>query len=245
MTVLVIGGSGETRQLAQGLSSCGIAAVLTLSKPMSGLSTEGADCYIGRFDSLTDFEQFAQDRNVRAILDAGHPFAAGVSVCAARFARQTGRGYLRLLRPAWRAGRHDRWTEIDTPAEALSTIPQGARVFVGTGRGSLSDLEGLDRGRTVFVRVRDAEADLPGLPGARALTELPPFTVARECALLRELRIDWMVVRNAGGDGAWPKLEAARTIGISVAMLRRPEMPGPQVSTVEEAVQWARQYRSG
>jgi precorrin-6A/cobalt-precorrin-6A reductase len=57
----------------------------------------------------------------------------------------------------------------------------------------------------------------------------------------RRLGINWLVTRNSGGTASRAKLEAARTLGIKVAMIRRPpQPPGPKVETVAEAMAWVR-----
>jgi precorrin-6A/cobalt-precorrin-6A reductase len=56
---------------------------------------------------------------------------------------------------------------------------------------------------------------------------------------LRDHGIDVVVTKNAGGDGAYAKLAAARTLGLPVVMIDRPPEPaGETVESVEAAAQW-------
>ena len=67
----------------------------------------------------------------------------------------------------------------------------------------------------------------------------PPFSKEQEIALFEQLAVDWLVVKNAGGDASATKLEAARALQIPVAMIARPPQPdAPKVETVEEALAW-------
>ncbi|MFN7853990.1 MAG: precorrin-6A/cobalt-precorrin-6A reductase, partial [Dolichospermum sp.] len=44
---------------------------------------------------------------------------------------------------------------------------------------------------------------------------------------------------NSGGSATYPKIIAARKLGIKVVMVNRPPVPpGEQVADVESAVQW-------
>ena len=66
-----------------------------------------------------------------------------------------------------------------------------------------------------------------------------PGNKDEEAALFRRLGVTWMIARNSGGP-ATGKLEAARALGINVAMIARPPLPeAPKVETVAEALEWA------
>jgi precorrin-6A/cobalt-precorrin-6A reductase len=63
--------------------------------------------------------------------------------------------------------------------------------------------------------------------------------VAQEIALMRRFRIDAVLTRNAGGPGGWPKIAAARALGLPVYMVARPRsMAGPVVPSVDDALNW-------
>ena len=69
---------------------------------------------------------------------------------------------------------------------------------------------------------------------------IAPFPVQEEIDLFKKLRIDWLITQNSGGAGGKSKLDAARKLGLSVAMLRRPPQPeAPRVETVAAALAWA------
>ncbi len=54
-----------------------------------------------------------------------------------------------------------------------------------------------------------------------------------------EHRIDIVVARNAGGDSASAKIEAARELGLPVVMVRRPFIPAREkVESVAEVLRW-------
>ncbi len=57
--------------------------------------------------------------------------------------------------------------------------------------------------------------------------------------MLTDHRIDIMVTRDAGGDSASAKIEAARELGLPVIMVRRPFIPAREkVESVAEVLRW-------
>ena len=74
------------------------------------------------------------------------------------------------------------------------------------------------------------------------LVQRGPFNVNAEMELFHDLEVDWLVTKNSGGSSSRAKLDAARDLGIKVAMIRRPRQPdGSKVSTVSGAISWVRQ----
>ena len=68
-----------------------------------------------------------------------------------------------------------------------------------------------------------------------------PYDVAGEVAELSGQGIDALVVHNAGGRGGWPKLGAARVLGIPVILIERPKLPEMEmVESVEAALAWVK-----
>jgi precorrin-6A/cobalt-precorrin-6A reductase len=113
-------------------------------------------------------------------------------------------------------------------------------VFLATGRQTAARFAGL-AGRRVICRVVDEQAAPFPFAGGEWLVERPPFTVEHEVDLFRRLGVDWLVAKNAGGAAGRAKLEAAKALGIGVAMLSRPEQPGgPKLESVAAALGWVR-----
>ncbi len=247
VTVLVLGGTGEGRAVAAALVSDGVDVISSLAGAVRAPKMPPGRVRIGGFGGAAGFRQIVADLGVRAVVDATHPFAAAITARTAAICAADGIPYLRLERPDWTPGPEDRWTFVDRPAQTAAHIAPGACVFLATGRQTLPQFAGLASCR-VLVRVIDPpQAPLPFADGAWIVGR-PPFTCADEMALFATHRIDWLVVKNAGGTLAAPKLAAARALGISVLMLRRPPPePGARVATMAQAVDWvlAQRGRAG
>lgn len=183
-----------------------------------------------------------QQSGAAVVVDASHPCDAATPRLVAAAARRAGLPRARLIRPAWRAARGgalcDRWILLRTPAEAARHLAPGSRVLATLGRAGLGQLKALRQHPVFCRRLRAAGVPFPLRMGAFQ-HGVPPFTETGEVALLRRLRIDALITRNAGGPGGWPKLAAARRLGLPVLMVDRPAQPaGPRHETVAETLRW-------
>ncbi|CUH62937.1 Precorrin-6A reductase [Thalassovita gelatinovora] len=238
MTLLLLAGTGEARQVAWGLSLRGVDAIASLAGATKSPETYAVPTRVGGFGGRGGFEHYLEYKNISAVLDVTHPFAMQISLRSAEVARQLGIPYCQLLRPAWQAEPGDDWTHVIGETGVVGVIPAGGRVFLATGRQTLrcfAPLSDCD----LTLRVVDPQPDPFPLPNGRYLVARPPFTVESEIALFQDLNIDWLVVKNAGGEASYAKLLAARELGIKVVMIERPPQPKtPHVGTVEAALAW-------
>ncbi|SNR97216.1 precorrin-6A/cobalt-precorrin-6A reductase [Antarctobacter heliothermus] len=171
------------------------------------------------------------------VVEAAHPCDTQTAFATHRAAHALDLPHLQLVRPPWRATRRDLWVPLREVRQAAEVIPDGARVLVATGGEALSGLRAM-RAEVLMRRIGEVSGPLP-LRRGRFLAGQGPFTIHDEMRLLRKERIDWLLVSNAGGTGGWPKLAAARTLRLPVAMIDRPRRPGgPRVQTVKEALTW-------
>ena len=132
----------------------------------------------------------------------------------------------------------DNWTAIDKEEDAAIHIQAGQTAFLGTGRQTLERFGNLKDVRIICRQIDPPSGPFP-FPGGEFLVGRPPFPVADEVALFQRLKIDWLVVKNAGGARSESKLIAARQLKIPVLMIRRPPMPdADRVETVQEALAW-------
>jgi precorrin-6A/cobalt-precorrin-6A reductase len=238
MTLLLLAGTGEAQQVARHLADQGRAAVASLAGATRAPRVMGLPTRIGGFGGEAGFLRYLAEAGIKAVLDATHPFAAQISARTAWLCAAHDLPYCQLLRPEWVPVAEDRWTDIATEEEAAAHIPEGATVFLATGRQGVSCFANLD-GRRLICRVVDPpEAPFPMANGTYIVGR-PPFSVDDEISLFTRLGVDWLVVKNAGGAASESKLAAARALSLPVAMIARPPQPdAPRVATVAEAIEW-------
>ncbi|MEU5852094.1 cobalt-precorrin-6A reductase [Saccharopolyspora shandongensis] len=236
--VLVLGGTGEARKLAERLAE---RPDLRVTSSLAGRVREPqlppGEVRVGGFGGVDGLADWLQREQVDAVVDATHPFAGTITENAVAAAERAGCPILVLRRPAWQPGPGDDWRPAPSLAAAAALLPElGERIFLTTGRQGLAHFAAL--GLRFLVRTVDPpEPPLP--PHTTVLLARGPFTVDDELALLREHRIDVVVTKNSGGSMTSAKLTAARELGLPVVVVQRPPQPAaPSAETVEDAVAW-------
>ncbi|WP_299280607.1 precorrin-6A/cobalt-precorrin-6A reductase [uncultured Tateyamaria sp.] len=173
--------------------------------------------------------------DTRAIVDVSHAFDVFTRIGA--LAAVPHAAYARVGRDPWMPGAGEKWQQVNTMEQAVAALPAGARVFAATGRGSLTELA-RHRGR-VFLRQLTAHREPTGFGNCEFVFGSAPLDAAGEAELLKRLEIDVVLARNIGGPDAFPKVQAARDLGLPVVMLRPPALPsGPRLRSAEQMADW-------
>jgi precorrin-6A/cobalt-precorrin-6A reductase len=237
--VLVLGGTGEARRLAEALVAEGVDVVSSLAGRVADPVLPAGEVRVGGFGGAAGLAAWLEAGPVAAVVDATHPFAETMTTSAAEACARTGHPLLRLHRPGWTEQPGDDWRWVDSLEEAAAAVAGFAHVFVTTGRTGLRAFAGL----TQEVLVRSVDPPEPPLPPRTTVVlERGPFSVDDELALLREHAVDVVVTKDSGGHMTEAKLVAARALGVPVVLVRRPALPPrvPAVATVDEALAWLR-----
>jgi precorrin-6A/cobalt-precorrin-6A reductase len=240
MRILILGGTTEARQLAQRLAGrTDLAVVLSLAGRTAAPAQQPVPVRVGGFGGAEGLANYLADRKIDALIDATHPYAAIISANAIIAVRRARVPLLTLCRPGWIAVAGDRWIEVGDVTGAVQTLGDTPRcVFLAFGR---KEIEPFATAPQHHYLVRSVDPVVPPLavPHAVYITGRGPFAEADERAMLEQHRIDIIVAKNSGGAATYGKIAAARALGLSVIMLRRPEMPDVEaVETVDGAVAW-------
>lgn len=229
--VLVFGGTTEGRELAEWLSARRSCTVV-----VSSLTEYGGSLVAGlpNVESLSgrmppqDMENLMRARPFTCVIDATHPYAAGVSASIAASCESTSTPLLRVLREG----------EPDGPWEAVSDAAEAARrvaarsgnILLTTGSNDLPVYVGAveDFRERLYVRILPMaksieSADALGIPIDRIIAMKGPFSKELNCALIRQFDIKTLVTKASGKSGGfWEKVEAARECGVELVVIRRP-----------------------
>lgn len=238
MTLLLLAGTAEAHKIATELQNREVPAIASLSGATRSPQKLPIRTRIGGFGGAAGFRDFLKAQNIHAVFDATHPFAHEISQRSAEICQQQNIPYCQLLRPPWQAEAGDRWFEVAEEAEVAKLVPQPQTLFLATGRQTLHRFANLAHCRLICRQIDPPEGPFP-FPNGEFLIGRPPFSVADEISLFRKRAIDWLVVKNAGGEASRSKLIATRELGVKVVMIARPPQPvAPKVETVGEALQW-------
>lgn len=238
--VLVLGGTSEARALAAELVARDVPVTSSLAGRVAEPRLPEGDIRVGGFGGPDGLARWLTEHDVRAVVDATHPFARRISDSAATATATARVPVLRLERPGWQPGEGDDWHWVDTLADAARLLPElGARALLTTGRQGLAEFAALDM--WLLARCVDPpdESDGPLPPRLEVTLSRGPYRVADESELLRRHRIDVLVTKDSGGDMTAAKLRAAREARLPVVVVRRPPRPDmPLSADVKSAVCW-------
>lgn len=229
--VLVFGGTTEGREMAEWLSARGDCEVFISSLTEFGSSLvqglENVTSLTGRLLPV-DIEDLLRKESFDCVVDATHPYAAGVSASIAGAAEACGVKLYRVLREDEPEGP---WNCVDSPQEAARYVSsRPGNVLLTTGSKDLplyaDAIEGF--AERVFVRILPVASSLEtasglGLAVDHIIAMKGPFSKELNCALIRDLGIDILVTKASGvAGGFWEKVEASRECGCDLVVIHRP-----------------------
>lgn len=255
LRVLILGGTGNAAELTARINNItGIEAIASLAGRTREPVAPVGNVRVGGFGGVMGLVEYLQHQKIDVLIDATHPFANHISWNAAAAATQVGIPRLLVNRPPWEKQPGDIWIEVKNNTEAAAVLENQAlknqalehqlfkhqikRVFLTIGRQEISAFSHLQKMWFLMRMIDPPVADVVIPPGLMLL-DRGPFTLEDEREILTKYNIDTIVSKNSGGNATYPKIIAAREMGIKVVMVKRPPVPpGEQVADVESAVKW-------
>ncbi|HZC35665.1 MAG TPA: precorrin-3B C(17)-methyltransferase [Chthoniobacterales bacterium] len=233
-TIWVFSGTGDGNALAAELSGKGYRLIVsTASDYGAELAAEALPGVVVRSGSKGIDARRSELRKSQAsaIVDATHPFATEMSTQLTRLAGELNIPYIRYERPsaeltgvAHQVG--------DMPAAARQAIELGKRIFLATGIKDLETFLGQSsaRNRHWFLRITPDLDSLEralklGVPRSNICAMQGPFSTEINVALWSSWNVDCVVTKESGEAGGFQsKVEAARTLGIPLIVVKRPKL---------------------
>ncbi|MEO0633045.1 MAG: precorrin-6A/cobalt-precorrin-6A reductase [Pseudomonadota bacterium] len=215
--LLILGGSGRTAAAAETLTHAGADVQVYWSRSARAVDWSGAATVRAGLSEAN------------GIVDATHAFDVELRTVARTIAPDL--PMTRYARPLWAAQHGDNWQFASTLGEAVGLLPENARVFAATGRES-GEILGHHDGPVFLRQLR--RHDNPALGQLQYVFGAGPFSLEAEVALFEELAIDVLLARNVGGAGSYPKIAAARKLGLPVVMVQ-PDLTAINHTAPDEA----------
>ena len=217
--ILLLGGTGDALQIARCLGPSHLYSLAGLGRVPADLQCQ---VRVGGFGGAQGLVGYITAERIDMLIDATHPYAAQISLNAARAAEQAGIPCWALRRPAWQAGKGDDWREFGDWAELKKAMRDFQRPFFTLGREPLTHLHEIPKHQHWTVRCLDAQ---PPTDRAEIIGDRGPFDLESERQLFQRLNCDVLISKNSGGASTEPKLQVARERGLPVLLLRRPFLP--------------------
>ena len=229
--ILLIGGTHEAVLINEKLASRPdmnlVTSLAGRTKYPDNLSGEVLKNGFADHDGMA---AFLKKRAIDLVIDASHPYAVQISRKASDLCRGQGIRYLRYERPAWQEEPGDRWIRVSSVEEAVRGAASFSRLFLSIGRQEISAFERLSPD-LVLLRSVEPVSFTSQKGEVRHILKKGPFDLENEIRLLKEHDIQALVSKNSGGKAVYPKIEAARSLGLPVILLDRPVSPQGEVIT--------------
>ncbi|MDU6141264.1 cobalt-precorrin-6A reductase, partial [Bradyrhizobium sp.] len=188
---------------------------------------------------VAGLEAWLRDRAIAAVIDATHPYADQISRHAVAACRALSLPLVSIRRAAWQRQDGDRWIEVDSAEAAAAALgATAARIFLSLGRLELAAFAAAPQHHYI-ARTIDPPGDIVLPPDIRFVYDRGPFDDAKEHDFLIQQRVAFIVSKNSGGAATYPKIAAARRLGIPVVMIARPDKPhGIALDDARQALLW-------
>lgn len=249
----LIGGTTESIALASAIASLGLPCTVTVTtKEAEALYPQATKLrvVVGRLHAKL-LEQFFQQQQITAVLDASHPYAVEISQMAIRAAVKQQIPYLRFERLAAKTQTNNLQV---ISLDSFDTLLGGnylyqQRVLLTIGYKALPLFRSWQDKSTLFSRILPAVASLEaaiaaGFSSERLIALRPPVPAKLEKAIWRHWDISLVVTKASGvAGGEEVKREVAAELGIPLVVIARPVVEYPQQTTdLAEALTFCRSH---
>ncbi|WP_159882769.1 precorrin-6A reductase [Paenibacillus puerhi] len=233
--ILVMAGTSDARELAARISKAGFDLLTTVvtDTAAKSLSEVGLPVQVGRLPEAA-LVRLIQERGVRAVVDATHPFAEEASRNAMAAAQAAGVPYIRYEREHGSYSSHPKLTFVDDYEQAaeLAASKRGV-IFLATGSKTLQvfaeKLIGLPD-TTLVARMLPRKDNMEkceqlGIEQKYIVAMQGPFSKEINRAFYLHYGVTVLITKESGQVGAVEeKLSAALEMGIDTIVIGRPQL---------------------
>lgn len=228
--ILLFGGTSDTAGAAESLADAGYQVLVSTATemPLEIGERSGILRRHGRMNGEQAKELLLAE-NIRAVVDASHPYATALHTTAACAAADVGIPYLRLER-ASTLGAVEVTIAKDHEEAARMAFSFGLPVLLTTGSRNLAPYSQQSKlsGIPLFARVLDhpeshQACSAAGLKPEQVIAGRGPFSIKDNRVLIQRFGIGVLVTKDSGqAGGVEEKMESARLENCQVVVVGRP-----------------------
>ena len=123
MNILILGGTGEARDLATRLVALSHRVTTSLAGRTREPILPAGELRVGKFGGVPGLVGYLRAMRFDRLVDATHPYAGLISINAVAAAQQTGIPLVRYMRPEWAEPEGAAWTHVRTLDDAAEALP--------------------------------------------------------------------------------------------------------------------------
>lgn len=242
--VWLIGGTSDSAIIASVLAESCLSFIITVTTASAqALYSAEAEIVIGCMNVVA-MSCFCQQHQIKAVVDASHPYATEVSLEAIAVTNQLNIPYLRYERTHHQPLIQHNVIELNSWEQLLAgDYLTAQRVFLTVGCQALPKFQPWQSKATLFARVLPKISSLEtaiasGFTSDRLIAIRPPISVETETALWQQWQISLVVTKASGkAGGEETKRLVAASLGIPLIVITRPQITYPkQTSTIAEVL---------
>ncbi|HIK58585.1 MAG TPA: precorrin-6A reductase [Nitrospinaceae bacterium] len=167
------------------------------------------------------------------VIDATHPYALEISKNLMHFCDTRKIPYIRYERPEEQISGENIYfvDNIEQAAEKTRTL--GKQILLTLGSKNIEPFLGEDFCGRIFIRMLPDPQLIDhllskGVSPDRIIAIQGPFSISMNLAMMGNYAIDCLVTKSSGKEGGFPqKIAAAKELGASVIIIKRPDMSYP------------------
>ena len=252
--VWLIGGTSESVAIASELVRKKISFVVSVTTQAARtLYGEDTQVEIGCMDRER-MQSFCQREEIRAVIDASHPFAVEVSRQAIAISNKLNIPYLRYERNSERAASETPANSLFKELDSLDTLLtgkylEGQRVLLTIGCKALPRFKTWQNKAVLYARILPTIESLEialaaGFTSDRLITIRPPLSIALETALWRQWEISLVITKASGKAGGEDiKRQVAADLNIPLIIITRPQIVYPQqTSNLQDIIAFCQEH---
>ncbi len=251
--VWLIGGTSDSAAIARILITSEIVFIVTVVT-QAALSLYSVNCEtaVGCMDR-EKMQSFCHANQVKAIIDASHPYAVEVSHQAIAISNQLNIPYLRYERNSYQAQADASTNTSVIKLDSFETLLTGdylkqQRVLLTVGCKALPLFQSWHNRATLFARILPKAASIEtalvaGFTSDRLIAIRPPFNPAWEKALWQQWNISMVITKASGKAGGEDiKRQVAADLNVPLIIITRPQVAYPQqTDSISEVLAFCQQ----
>jgi len=232
--ILVLAGTKDGREIAAQVARQGYQTLVSVVSDYGRKLAEEYELLVstGQLDEA-GLAGLIRQRDIEAVIDASHPYAAGVSRNAIAACRSCGISYLRYERPVAPLPNYSKLhlaSDVEHAARLAAGL--GKVVFLTIGSRGLKAFkaEPLLASHRLIARILPdsavlAECLMLGFGPGDIVAVQGPFSQEFNVALFRQFASEVIVTKNSGDEGgAGSKFDAAVALDLPLVVIDRPRV---------------------
>ncbi len=237
-SILIFGGTAEGRELAEFCAERNIPVCVSVATDYGAALLSGVKVLTGRL-SAAEMLKLITENGFELVIDATHPFAREVTANIRRACEGAGARLLRVLREKDCGGGGKYFDGMDDLIGYLSETD--GNLLITTGSKELGGFCALDsyskRCAVRVLPVGEARCLELGFAPERVIAAKGPFTKEQNVEHMKKFGVRYLVTKDSGkAGGLGEKLAAAKELGVTALILKRPEENGFSVDKAKQII---------